>query len=65
MILKLHVFEYWIRIFKLEWNSNFDRIKLEVCKDLQEEYRNREASAPSQPKPKSLWEELVVIFCLN
>ncbi|KAL9994411.1 putative DnaJ domain, Chaperone J-domain superfamily [Helianthus debilis subsp. tardiflorus] len=30
-------------------------------KDLQEEYRNWEASAPSQAKPKSLWEELAEI----
>ena len=29
-------------------------------KDLQEEYKNWEASASSQGKPKSLWEELSV-----
>lgn len=29
-------------------------------KDLQEEYKNWEASASSQGKPKSLWEELAV-----
>ena len=31
-------------------------------RDLQEEYRNWEASAASQGKPKSLWEELAVRF---
>nr|XP_043636292.1 chaperone protein DnaJ isoform X2 [Erigeron canadensis] len=30
----------------------------DFLKDLQEEYRNWEANAPSQTKPKSLWEEL-------
>lgn len=30
----------------------------DFLKDLQEEYRNWEASAPKQAKPKSLWEEL-------
>ncbi|KAJ9565321.1 hypothetical protein OSB04_001287 [Centaurea solstitialis] len=30
-------------------------------RDLQEEYKNWEASAPSQAKPKSLWEELAEI----
>ena len=29
-------------------------------KDLQEEFKNWEASASSQGKPKSLWEELAV-----
>lgn len=29
-------------------------------RDLQEEFRNWEASAASQGKPKSLWEELAV-----
>lgn len=29
-------------------------------RDLQEEFQNWEASAPSQGKPKSLWEELAV-----
>ncbi|XP_076918881.1 uncharacterized protein LOC143579463 isoform X2 [Bidens hawaiensis] len=33
----------------------------DFIKDLQEEYRNWEASAPSQAKPKSLWEELAEI----
>ncbi|KAL8225242.1 hypothetical protein R6Q57_017799 [Mikania cordata] len=33
----------------------------DFLKDLQEEYRNWEASAPSQAKPKSLWEELAEI----
>lgn len=34
-------------------------------KDLQEEYRNWEASAASQGKPKSLWEELAVRLPVN
>ncbi|MFS8025251.1 putative Chaperone J-domain superfamily [Helianthus anomalus] len=33
----------------------------DFLKDLQEEYRKWEASAPSQAKPKSLWEELAEI----
>ncbi|XP_024982095.1 uncharacterized protein LOC112518577 isoform X2 [Cynara cardunculus var. scolymus] len=33
----------------------------DFLRDLQEEYRNWEATAPSQAKPKSLWEELAEI----
>lgn len=34
-------------------------------KDLQEEFQNWEASASSQAKPKSLWEELAVRYLLG
>lgn len=34
-------------------------------KDLQEEFKNWEASAASQGKPKSLWEELSVRLPVN
>lgn len=44
---------------KLSDNSGFD-VTGDFFRDLQEEFQNWEASAASQGKPKSLWEELAV-----
>ncbi|KAJ1406921.1 Chaperone protein DnaJ [Sesbania bispinosa] len=41
--------------------SNYFVITEDFFKDLQEEFRNWEANAASQGKPKSLWEELAEI----
>lgn len=55
-ILQLNV------IFCFMWCLRSDGFVIagDFFKDLQEEFRNWEASAASQGKPKSLWEELSV-----
>lgn len=52
MVTLVNVF---IRIVNLKYGVTED-----FFKDLQEEFRNWDASASSQGKPKSLWEELAV-----
>lgn len=45
----------------LNFTSDCD-VTEDFFRDLQEEFRNWEATASSQGKPKSLWEELAVTF---
>jgi hypothetical protein len=49
------------------WRLRFDDFVIagDFFKDLQEEFRNWEANAASQGKPKSLWEELSVRLLAN
>jgi len=49
-------------IFHFTWCLRSDNFVIsgDFFKDLQEEFKNWEASAASQGKPKSLWEELSV-----